>query len=200
MVEPENIGSVAGVQYVVNRAGDPLRRSGSEAWSACRRALLIPSLLLVVLGACTGGPPSTTPRGPSPIEAPASEPPSSSEPSGSAQPNGLPRRIELRGGNSKERYPIEALNPPSHTYTVRLVASDTPDLKVWLTTWYGASLHVTNSTLHDPSCKQKGSQTTCVFRFPALEAQRPGIWEVHLLKRTRPPVVVTLEVTFETIG
>jgi hypothetical protein len=35
-----------------------------------------------------------------------------------------------------------------------------------------------------------------VFRFPALEAQHPGVWEVHLRKRTLPPVVVTVTLTF----
>jgi hypothetical protein len=105
----------------------------------------------------------------------------------------------LGRGRSTERYQIEALNPPTHAYTVHLVATHIPDLEVWLTTWYGASLNVTSSTLHDPSCKRRGGQTACVFRFPALEAQRPGIWEVHLRKRTSTPVFVTLTVTFEPV-
>jgi hypothetical protein len=106
----------------------------------------------------------------------------------------------LGEGTTTAQYAVNALDPPSHPYTVRLVASDRPDLKVWLTTWYGQRLRVTSGTDRDPFCRRRGSQTVCVWPFPALEAQRPGRWVVHVRKRIPARVVVILSVTFKNIG
>jgi len=115
------------------------------------------------------------------------------------QSNGVPKRVELGKGTTKDTYPIEALDPPTHNYTVRMEASDTADLEVWLITWYGARLNVSSSTLNDPACRPATSQTTCEWRFPALEAQRSGIWELNLRKPTAAPVLLSVTVVFEAV-
>jgi hypothetical protein len=106
--------------------------------------------------------------------------------------------LALPSGFAYRTYEIEALDPPTHTYTVRLVASGHPDLEVWLVS--DVPLRVTDSTLPDPSCIQREMETVCEWPFPALEARPRGIWTVHILKKTDAPSAVRIAVLFEAVG
>jgi hypothetical protein len=113
------------------------------------------------------------------------------------QPNGVARRLGLGAGPAAAQFAIHAPAPPSHSFTVRIVAPHHADVAVWLQTWYGQRLDVLAST-HDPAtCRVRAKQTLCLLRFPRLDAQRAGTWTVHAAKRSPRPAVVTITVTFQ---
>jgi hypothetical protein len=99
------------------------------------------------------------------------------------QPNGVARRLRLPAGPVAAQFTIHAPAPPSHTFTVRIVAPHHADVAVWLQTWYGQRLDVLASTHNRASCRAAAEQTVCLLRFPRLEAQRAGTWTVHAAKR-----------------
>jgi hypothetical protein len=113
------------------------------------------------------------------------------------QPNGVAHRLRLPAGPAAAQFAIHALAPPSHTFTVRIVAPSHADVAVWLQTWYGQRLDVLTSTHDRASCRAAADQTVCLLRFPRLEAQRAGTWTVHAAKRSPRPVVVEITVTFQ---
>jgi hypothetical protein len=55
-----------------------------------------------------------------------------------AQPNGVARRLRLPAGPVAAQFAIQAPAPPSHTFTVRILAPQDADVAVWLQTWYGS--------------------------------------------------------------
>lgn len=97
-------------------------------------------------------------------------------------------------------YPIEALDPVTHTFSVMLVAPPKTELGLWVTTPYGANLRVLDSTLADPSCQQDQQRLACRLDFPTLEAQRPGVWDAHLRKLSSPPAKVEVTFSFRVVG
>jgi hypothetical protein len=112
------------------------------------------------------------------------------------QPNGVARRLRLPAGLVAAQFAIHAPAPPSHTFTVRIVAPRHADLTVWLQTWYGQRLDVLTSTQDRASCRAAAEQTVCLLQFPRLEAQRAGTWTVHAAKRSSQPAVVEVTVMF----
>jgi hypothetical protein len=82
---------------------------------------------------------------------------------------------------------------------VRVSAPAATDVGVRIRTFYGTDLHVVGSTLRGDSCNTKQGQMACVFRFPALEAQRAGRWTVIVMKTSRPPASVAVKVTFKPL-
>src|SRR4029450_11266563 len=52
----------------------------------------------------------------------------------------MPRRLPLAAGPVAAQFAIQAPAPPSHTFTVRVVAPHHADVAVWLQTWYGQRL------------------------------------------------------------
>jgi hypothetical protein len=112
-----------------------------------------------------------------------------------ALPNGREKTILLSEGFAYMHYQIEALDPPTHTYVVRLVASGRSDLSVWMES--DVPLRVSDGTLRDPSCSRSKAETVCEWAFPMLEARPPGTWTVHVLKRSIQRSVVKITVLFE---
>ena len=113
------------------------------------------------------------------------------------QPNGVARRLGLGAGPVAAQFAIHAPAPPSHSFTVRIVAPRDADVAVWLQTWYGQRLDVLASTHDRAACRARTEQTVCLLRFPRLEAQRAGTWTVHAAKRSPRPAVVQITVTFQ---
>jgi len=113
------------------------------------------------------------------------------------QPNGLARRLRLAAGPVAAQFAIHAPAPPSHTFTVRILAPQDADVAVWLQTWYGQRLNVLASTHDRAWCRARAEQTVCLLWFPRLEAQRAGTWTVHAAKRSPRPAVVEITVTFQ---
>jgi hypothetical protein len=107
--------------------------------------------------------------------------------------------VRLRGGRSTARFRVRALDPPTHTYDVRVRTRATADIAVSMLTWYGQRLRVLDSIEADRSCHVKRGRADCAFYFPALEAQRPGPWTVMVSKRSGPAVTVRVAVTFEAL-
>jgi hypothetical protein len=99
-------------------------------------------------------------------------------------------------------YYIEALDPPTHSYDVRIDTPAGTGLAVWLTSSDGWTLQVTQDTLkvNEQDCSQQDGRLSCVLHFPALEARQGGAWTVHVLKHTSPAATVTITITFMTLG
>jgi hypothetical protein len=179
------------------------RRSAPELPAGDRRLLrpmasigqltAVSALLLVAVSGCTGsaghGAASSAPSGQGPPRTVSSTP--SLVPPTEAQPNGVPRVIHLGPGRAAVGFGVEVLDPPTHTFEVRLVVPSDTDVRLWLTTSYGARLFVLENT-HEARCHATKGVAVCLVRFPFLEAQRPGVWILHVLKRTRQPVTVTV--------
>jgi hypothetical protein len=149
---------------------------------------LLVTLLLAGIVGCTrqAGTSSSTPST-------ATTPPAATA---RVQPNGVARRLRLPAGPVAAQFAIHAPAPPSHTFTVRIVAPRHADLAVWLQTWYGQRLDVLTSTHDRALCRAAAKQTVCLLQFPRLEAQRAGTWTVHAAKRSPRPAVVEVTVTF----
>jgi len=153
-------------------------------------------LSLAALAACTGGQGGPTPARSVPVESVTA----STSGSGDVQANGVPHTLDLGRGRQSAEWAIEALDPPTHSYTVRIVASGHPDLEVWLTNVHGVRLNVLPGTQEHPSCNTAPAELECVAYFPALEAQQGGIWILHVVKRTTAASRVTVTIAFEPIG
>jgi hypothetical protein len=132
----------------------------------------------------------------------ASHPPSGQipiRPSHRVQPDGVPRTVRLGVGRVTVMYPVEALDPPTHTYSVRVVLPLEADIAAWFTTDYGQKLHILDSSFRADVCIVHHRLRVCQPQYPALEAQHGGVWTLHILKRTMPPATVTVTVRFEEV-
>jgi hypothetical protein len=150
---------------------------------------LVVTLLLVGTVGCT-----RQDRTPSSTPSTTTTPPATTV---RVQPNGMARRLRLAAGPVAAQFAIQAPAPPSHTFTVRVVAPHDADVAVWLQTWYGQRLDVLASTHDRAWCRARAEQTICLLPFPRLEAQRAGTWMVHAAKRSPRPALVEITVTFQ---
>jgi hypothetical protein len=117
------------------------------------------------------------------------------------QRDGVRKKITLAEGTGSRTHAIEAIDPPRHTFTVTLKASGSPDLKLWFTTLYGTRLNIAASTREDTgSCAARNGDMECRWLYPMLEAHKPGTWDLHLRKRTRPKTEVSVTVDFDPTG
>lgn len=116
------------------------------------------------------------------------------------QANGQPKILELGKGKNSAEYRIEALDPATHIFSVGIATTPKADLKVWVTTHYGVTLRVVDSTLKDPSCQRSMKRLACRLAFPVLEAQRAGAWTVHVLKMTGEAATVVITFSFAPAG
>lgn len=107
--------------------------------------------------------------------------------------------LKLGPGRSSARFAVTALDPPTHTYDVRVRTEASADISVRMRTWYGQSLRVLESVGDELSCHVRGGRADCISAFPALEAQRPGPWTVIVNKQSGPPVTVRVAVTFNHV-
>jgi hypothetical protein len=161
----------------------------AQSGQARAASWLVVALLLVGTAGCThqaGTPPSTPSTTTTPPAATVR-----------TQPNGVARRLRLAAGPVAAQFAIHAPAPPSHTFTVRIVAPQDADVAVWFQTWYGQRLDVLASTHDRAWCRAPAEQTVCLLPFPRLEAQRAGTWTVHAAKRSPRPAVVEITVTFQ---
>jgi hypothetical protein len=79
-----------------------------------------------------------------------------------------------------------------------MTAPAAADVGIRIRTWYGQIFRVVESTRRDRvSCERRGSQVSCLARFPALEAQRAGRWTVVVVKTSARPARVRVAVAFE---
>jgi hypothetical protein len=112
------------------------------------------------------------------------------------QPNGTSRRLALGRGPTTTRYPIMALDPPTHQLTVVVRVPPNTDLEVWLEPTPGDHLHVVDSTRRDPTCQPLDLQVSCWVLIGALTNEGSGAWTTHVRKRSSPPANVEITVTF----
>jgi hypothetical protein len=145
-------------------------------------------LLVAVATSCTPADVADTPSdsGPPAIEVPV-------------QPNGVPRILEL-GSGEHGIYRIEALDPPTHTFEVRLVVEPAAELRLWFHTPYGVRLDLVRSSTTDQGCASRGGRIVCVQEFPALEAQHAGRWTLHARNASQKAASAEITVTFSPLG
>ena len=154
-------------------------------WLSARWFLLMAVVSTSLLGACTSETDRpSVPRGTPTLTA-------------QGQPNGEPRTVHLKSGRATVTYPVVALDPPTHTFSVRIVASGHPDLAIWFTTDYGARLRVASRTRRGSDCAQTSGEMHCVYFFAELEAQHAGDWVIHIRKRSTKAATVAATVLFE---
>jgi len=151
-----------------------------------RTCLLAGIVATSLLGACTTDPAAIRPSATDTPSLPAD-----------GQPNGEPRTVQLPRGRATVTYPVVALDPPTHTFSVKIDATGYPNLAVWFTTDYGAVLHVTPRTRRQADCPQTSGEMRCLFVFAQLEAQHAGDWVIHIRKRSAGASTVTMTVLFE---
>jgi hypothetical protein len=109
------------------------------------------------------------------------------------------RTLSLAAGRASGRFKVIAFDPPTHTYDVRVRTDTSADISVWIRTWYGQRLRVLDSLEDSSFCHLRHGRADCLFPFPALEAQRAGLWTVIARKRSGPPVRVRIAVTFNRL-
>jgi hypothetical protein len=116
----------------------------------------------------------------------------------STAPIGRPQAatLHLAAGRSAAQFMIVAPPPPKYTWNASVAAPAAADVGVNIRTWYGVDLQVLTSTHDAESCKTGARRSTCFTRFPFLEAQRAGRWTVIATKRSGPPAVVHIAITF----
>lgn len=104
--------------------------------------------------------------------------------------------LSLSEGSASARYRITAPSPAMYVFDVAVAAPEATNISVHIHTWYGATLSVLNSTRNPESCRRRGSQISCVERFPRLPAQRAGSWTVVVTKQSGYAAKVHIAVTF----
>jgi hypothetical protein len=112
------------------------------------------------------------------------------------QPNGTPRRLRLRRGPTTAKYQVVAPDPARHQLTMVATAPRASDIQVWLETGPSKRLPVLATTRDATTCHPTGAQTRCVVRFPALEAEQPGVWTVSVAKDSSLPAAIRITLTF----
>jgi hypothetical protein len=112
------------------------------------------------------------------------------------QPNGTPRRLRLRRGPTTAKYQVVAPDPARHQLTMVATAPRASDIQVWLETGPSKRLPVLATTRDATTCHPTGAQTRCVVRFPALEAEQPGVWTVSVAKGSSLPAAIRITLTF----
>jgi len=122
----------------------------------------------------------------------------SSVPGVRAQPNGVTRTMVLEAGEH-ETYLVRALDPPTHSFEVRLVVKPRADLRLWFVTPYGQRLDLVRSSTTDEGCVTGTKWIVCLQEFPALEAQHGGDWALHVRNASGRSVTSEITVTFTPV-
>jgi hypothetical protein len=122
----------------------------------------------------------------------------SSVPGVPEQPNGLTRTLAL-DAQEHQTYLVEALDPPTHTFEVRLVVKPSARLSLWFLTPYGQRLDLVRSSTTDEGCVAETDRIVCLEGFPALEAQRGGEWTLHVRNASGRPTAAEITVTFTRV-
>ena len=152
-----------------------------------------PAATWLVVGLLLAGTIGCTHQAPTPPSTPttATTPPATTA---RTQRNGLARRLHLAAGPAAAQFAIHAPAPPSHTFTVRILAPRHADLAVWLQTWYGQRLDVLGSTHDRASCRTAVDQTVCLLDHTLA---RPRHEHDHLdgrdTRRQTQAAVVTMD-------
>jgi len=122
----------------------------------------------------------------------------SSAPGVREQPNGVTRTVAL-DAREHQTYLVQTLDPPTHTFEVRLVVKPLARLSLWLLTPYGQRLDLVRSSITDEGCVPETDRVVCLQEFPALEAQRGGEWTLHVRNASVRPTTAEITVTFTPV-
>lgn len=122
----------------------------------------------------------------------------SSVPGTPAQSNGVPRMLASEAG-AHQSYLVRALDPPTHTFEVRLLVTPSAKLSLWFLTPYGQRIYLVRGSTTDERCVMKTDRIVCLQEFPALEAQRGGEWMLHVRNTSGRRMSSEITVTFTPV-
>lgn len=106
--------------------------------------------------------------------------------------------VRLRAGRDAAAFAIQALDPPTHTFTVRVVLPRAATVAITMRTPSGLVLHVLDQ-LRRQDCHRRGAQDVCIYHFEALEGQQGGEWIVSVRKKSPEPATVRFRIRFEPV-
>lgn len=106
------------------------------------------------------------------------------------------RELSLPHGPATRTARLRAPDPGRRAYDVRVVAREGAELEVFLDTPAGNRLFVL-ARGERRSCATRMPYRICYLRFPRLEAERGGTWDLVVVKHSRPATSVRVDVMFE---
>jgi hypothetical protein len=112
------------------------------------------------------------------------------------QPYGVPRRLRLGRGPTTAAYRMVAPDPTTHRLTVAVMVPRAADVEVWLETRAGSRVPVLGSTRDATWCRLGHGRIRCVVR---LGVPAEGVWTASVVKRSSPPALIEITVTFTPV-
>jgi hypothetical protein len=111
-------------------------------------------------------------------------------------PNGTPRRLQLSRGPTTASYRVVVADPMYHQLTVVIAMPPTVKMRVWLETRLGRRVAVLDTEDRSGRCRPVNRQSRRQVTLEGLHEEAPGVWAVGLAKRSIPPAVIRVTVTF----
>lgn len=109
------------------------------------------------------------------------------------------RVIRLGPGHDSNSVYVQALDPATNAFTLRLTLPRDARIRVALETGSGLRIHVLDAARRDDFCRHQGTKDVCTVPFEALPTERPGWWTVWVRKSSPAPAQVRLSITFEPV-
>ncbi len=109
------------------------------------------------------------------------------------------RIVRLERGRDSGAVYVQALDPATHTFTVRTTIPRSSSIRVLIETASGLRIEVVDAARRADFCHQRRASDVCVVPFPVLETERPGGWTVWVHKSSPTPARIPISVTFEPI-
>jgi hypothetical protein len=115
---------------------------------------------------------------------------------GPPQVAAITRTLRLPAGRVLSRSIVELPDPSRHEASFLVRSSSSVRLVLWLVRIDGGSrLDIFHGTSLD-DCYRVGSDRRCLFRLPALEAQRGGAWQLLARDKSGRGGTARLEISF----
>ncbi|HET7646978.1 MAG TPA: hypothetical protein VFK17_00315 [Gaiellaceae bacterium] len=110
------------------------------------------------------------------------------------------RIVRLGGGRASAAVYVQALDPATHTFSVRMTIPRSARVRVDLETASGLRIRVLDSGRRHDFCDQRQGSEVCTVPFPLLETERAGGWTVWVRKSSAAPTRIPLSISFEPVG
>jgi hypothetical protein len=107
--------------------------------------------------------------------------------------------VALGPGRDADAVQVEALNPGTHTFTVRVALPHAAQVTIALRDEFGAVIRVLDDEIGRRDCHRHGETDVCVYHFPILATHSPGNWRVVIRKTSPEPATVRFRSAFEAV-
>jgi hypothetical protein len=109
------------------------------------------------------------------------------------------RIVRLERGRDSGAVYLQALDPATHSFTVRVTVPRSAKIRVVLETATGLRIRVLDAARRHDFCHQRRVSDVCVVPFAVLETERPGGWTVWVRKFSAAPTRIPLSIAFDPI-